>query len=241
MALVLSVNLILSALLGLAIFNLDKQSKELKGKKLAAGKADAAKTELGKDQAAQGPLVKDQPGQVRPEQSEIEKSAVALKPVLEKNEGRFQKIASVPAVAGQSSVFSSASSSARSITKPANPADLESVSSVNPRVQAARPRNSNLVSNDIEPDFNESTGFRSPKRGRIAGVRFSGVIGNKAILELRREGSKRWERPEVICLAAGEEVRSINNVPISVLDVKPEQVVFDVDGDRFVKALPQIH
>lgn len=79
----------------------------------------------------------------------------------------------------------------------------------------------------------------SPPNG-LGGVRLTAVIGDKAMLSVRREGSSRSERPEVICLSAGEQTKTVDNVPVSVVSVDKDRVVFEVGGDRFVRSLPEI-
>ena len=81
---------------------------------------------------------------------------------------------------------------------------------------------------------------RRAAQGKLAGVKLSGVIGNKAILVLRRQGTSFDESPEAICLAPGEKVTTINNVPISILEVEPKKVVMNVGGDRLERLLPDI-
>lgn len=81
---------------------------------------------------------------------------------------------------------------------------------------------------------------KSAPPSKMAGITVTAVIGNKAMLSLRREGSNRRQRPEIVCLAAGEQIRTGNNVPVSVIAVEPYRVILDVDGERFVKSLPEI-
>lgn len=79
----------------------------------------------------------------------------------------------------------------------------------------------------------------APER-KMLGIKVTGIIGNKAMLLMRKEGMSRNERPEVVCLAPGEQVRNINNLPVSVLSVERDRVTLEVDGDRFIKTLPEI-
>ncbi len=75
---------------------------------------------------------------------------------------------------------------------------------------------------------------------RKFGIKVTGIIGNRAMLLMRKEGMSRNEKPEVVCLAPGEQVRNINNLPVSVLVVDKDSVTLEVNGDRFVKTLPEI-
>lgn len=75
---------------------------------------------------------------------------------------------------------------------------------------------------------------------KIAAIKLTAVIGNKAMLSLRREGMRKNERPEVICLAAGDQVKTNNNLDISVVAVEADRVTLDVDGTRLVKSLPDV-
>lgn len=77
-------------------------------------------------------------------------------------------------------------------------------------------------------------------QGKLAGITVTAVMGNKAMLKLRREGMRKNEKPEVVCLAPGEQIRTYNNLSLSVVAVEPYRVTLDVDGDRFVKSLPEI-
>lgn len=79
----------------------------------------------------------------------------------------------------------------------------------------------------------------APER-KMLGIKVTGIIGNKAMLLMRKEGMSRNEKPEVVCLAPGEQVRNINNMPVSVLSVERDRVTLEVDGDRFIKTLPEI-
>lgn len=79
------------------------------------------------------------------------------------------------------------------------------------------------------------------KAFKLAGIKLSGVIGNKAILLMRREGARRSERPEVICLAPGDQISTMSKVPISVVSVDPDRVTLELAGNRYVKPLPDIH
>lgn len=75
---------------------------------------------------------------------------------------------------------------------------------------------------------------------KMFGIKVTGIIGNRAMLLMRKEGMSRSEKPEVVCLAPGEQVRNINSLPVSVLSVDKDRVTLEVDGDRFVKTLPEI-
>ena len=79
----------------------------------------------------------------------------------------------------------------------------------------------------------------TPER-KMFGIKVTGIIGNRAMLLMRKEGMSRSEKPEVVCLAPGEQVRNINSLPVSVLSVDKDRVTLEVDGDRFVKTLPEI-
>ena len=84
------------------------------------------------------------------------------------------------------------------------------------------------------------SGFKADPVSRLTGIRLTAVIGNKAMLSLKAEGSHSHERPEIFCLAAGEQVRTLDNLPLSVIKVEADRVVLDMNGERFVKSLPGV-
>lgn len=75
---------------------------------------------------------------------------------------------------------------------------------------------------------------------KVSGIKLTAIIGSKAMLALRREGSSRNERPEIVCLSIGEHVLTSDNVLISVVSVEPDHVILEVGGERFIKSLPAI-
>lgn len=103
-----------------------------------------------------------------------------------------------------------------------------------PRETSARPISTSNAVSRPRPRY------RQTAQSKFAGVKLTGVIGNKAILLMRKEGMQESESPEAVCLAPGERVTTINNVPISIIDVQPKKVVMEVGGDRLEKLLPDI-
>lgn len=87
----------------------------------------------------------------------------------------------------------------------------------------------------------QSTPNRSTKQRGLAGLKLTGVIGNKAIISMRREGSRRTDRPEILCLAPGEETRTIDNTLVSIESVEKDRVTLCIGGKRMTRILPDIH
>ncbi|MBX9687599.1 MAG: hypothetical protein K2X27_12905 [Candidatus Obscuribacterales bacterium] len=79
--------------------------------------------------------------------------------------------------------------------------------------------------------------WKSNPVSKLDGVKLTAVIGNKAMLAVRRKNS---ERSEIICLAAGEETLTPGERPLTIVSVEPYRVVMEVDGDRMVRSLPEI-
>lgn len=89
----------------------------------------------------------------------------------------------------------------------------------------------------------QGTKFRSEPNEPIYkthGIKVSGIIGNRAILIMRQEGSRRTDRPEAITMSVGEEIRTINKIPVSIESVEKDRVTFKVAGQLCVKSLPDI-
>ena len=76
---------------------------------------------------------------------------------------------------------------------------------------------------------------RNQKYGKI---KFTGIIGNKAVLSLRRSGTRR--KYDTICLAPGEETLTADDTVISVQQVEPDRVTFMLGGKKIVQSLPRV-
>lgn len=213
--LVLSANLFLSIILGLAILN---------------GAKPGAK--------AQGAKAKSTESVIQSEAKSVFTAAAA------NVESKASKNASSTG-AGSTEVQSTATNASDTNAAVIRPAPNKAVSANRPLRMAYLPV-SELPPPPPEapamapaPSYTYAAAPFQTRSQKSASIKFTGIIGNKAVLSLRRPGYRK--KYDTICLAPGEEARAPDDTLIAVQDVEPDRVTLVIGGKKIVQNLPHIH
>lgn len=241
---VVAANLVLSLVVGIAVWNQKPQAKK--------ENSEASSTQA---QRSSSPISSNsQTGTKQPEE-ESQKTAQVLYPassrsqeqaISRKNAGRndpmqLAQLASDEEAAPAES-FQTSQKGANSGRKSTN--GREQIAYLPPPPPVVHLGNGYIPPlYNTDPRHTSRIGSESKKREpayKVHGIKVSGIIGDRAILIMRPEGSRMTDRPESLCLSAGDEVRTITKVPVSIESVEKDRVTFKVAGELCVKRLPDI-
>ena len=243
--LTLSANLLLSAFLGLAILNGSKPASKTDAAKAPLTDSTAVQNPDSSIQSASNPSASSQPAPnpSASNQSVSNNEAASVRSVRNGGAGPYGSNPELPgAPAARRLLHDQAVSSAphsgpdpllqkkHSTSREAAYIPISELPPPPPAAPVYEPVRMPV------PTYFSSAASRNQK---YANIRFTGIIGNKAVLSLRRSGTRK--KYDTICLAPGEETITADDTVISVQQVEPDRVTFMLGGKKIVQSLPHIH
>lgn len=226
----LSANLILSVFLGLAILNGSKPSADLHSSSAQSGSLSQTPA----SNSAQNKTARE--NEMSAEQKAVTESSSAASPASLLNAGENARTSRV-------NLHISASSRGEGIKNSARTVASTSTASSLPLTELPPPPPATPFDESLRASMPSCSAgpVHLPREQKLSSVKFTGVIGNKAVLSFRRPGTIGRKKYDTVCLAAGEEGLAPDDTVVSVQTVEADRVAFTLGGKKIVQTLPHIH